>query len=63
MLILSRHKDQSIFMDKGSIRIKILKVDRGKVSLGFEADRYIDIDREEIYIRKNAEIAKDSTSI
>ncbi|KTD23140.1 carbon storage regulator [Legionella londiniensis] len=51
MLILSRTKDQSIFIDKGQIQIKVIKVQGGQVHLGFTASKQIDIVREEIFYR------------
>lgn len=51
MLILSRTKDQSIFIDKGRIQIKVLKVQGGQVHLGFTASKQVDIVREEIFYR------------
>ncbi|QDP72180.1 carbon storage regulator [Legionella israelensis] len=51
MLILSRTKDQSIFIDKGRIQIKVIKVKGGQVHLGFTASKQVDIVREEIFYR------------
>ena len=46
--ILTRKKDQSIIIN-GNIEIKILEVDNGKVSIGIEAPKDVDILRKEIY--------------
>ena len=54
MLILSRRPNQSIFIDKGQIKIKVLKIKGNSVSLGIYAEKPIEIDREEIYRRKYA---------
>ena len=55
MLVLTRKIDQKIFLDNGSIQIKILGVSGGVVSLGLHAPDNIDIDREEVYYRKIAQ--------
>ncbi|WP_133130224.1 carbon storage regulator [Legionella yabuuchiae] len=51
MLILSRAKEQSIFIDKGRIQIKVIKVQGGQVHLGFIASKQVDIVREEIFYK------------
>lgn len=48
MLILSRKKDESIIID-GNIEIKILEIEEGKVRLGIQAPKDVDIFREELY--------------
>lgn len=48
MLILSRKKDESIIID-GNIEIKVLGIENGKVQIGIEAPRQIDIFRQELY--------------
>ncbi|NLY66264.1 MAG: carbon storage regulator CsrA [Tissierellia bacterium] len=48
MLILTRKKDESIIIN-GNIEIKILEINEGKVSIGIEAPKDIDIFRKEIY--------------
>lgn len=50
MLILSRKKDESIIID-GNIEIKIVELEDGKVKIGIEAPRNIEIMRKEIYKR------------
>lgn len=60
MLILSRKQDESIIID-GNIEIKVLEIDEGKVRLGIEAPRDIDIFRKELYLsiqEENIEAAK-----
>ena len=47
MLILTRRKEQSVFIN-GDIKIKILGMDRGVVKLGFEAPDEVVILREEL---------------
>lgn len=48
MLILTRKKDQSIIIN-GNIEVKILEIGEGKVSIGIEAPKDIDIFRKELY--------------
>lgn len=50
MLILSRKKDESIIID-GNIEIKIVEIEDGKVKIGIEAPKDIDIMRKELYKR------------
>lgn len=65
MLILSRKKDESIIID-GNIEIKILEIEEGKVRLGIQAPKDVDIFREELYksIREeNIQAAKTKVDI
>lgn len=48
MLILSRKKDQSIIID-GNIEVKIIAIEDGRVSIGIDAPRDMDIFRQELY--------------
>jgi carbon storage regulator len=48
MLILSRKKDESIIIN-GNIEIKIIEIEDGKVKIGIEAPKDIDILRKELY--------------
>jgi len=48
MLVLTRKDDESIMIGK-NIRIKVIKSDSGKVKLGIEAPKDIEINRKEIY--------------
>ena len=60
MLILSRKQDESIIID-GNIEIKILEIDEGKVKIGINAPKEIEIFREELYKsikEENIEAAK-----
>ena len=52
MLVLTRKIGQQILMDKGAIQIKVLRVDGGVISIGLNAPKHIDIDREEVYLKK-----------
>jgi len=48
MLILTRKKDESLVID-GKIEIRIVSLDDGKVKLGIEAPREVEIHRKEIF--------------
>ena len=48
MLILSRKKGESIIID-GNIEIKVLDIQEGKVQIGIDAPKNIDIFRKELY--------------
>ncbi|WP_353093787.1 carbon storage regulator CsrA [Tissierella praeacuta] len=48
MLILTRKKDESIIID-GNIEIKIIEIEDGKVKIGIDAPKNIDIIRKELY--------------
>ena len=48
MLILTRKKDESIILDN-KIEIKIIALDDGKVKIGIEAPKNIEIHRKEVY--------------
>ncbi len=52
MLVLTRKIGQQILMDKGTIQLKVLKVNNDIISIGIQAPQHIEIDREEIYLKK-----------
>ncbi|MBA2656848.1 MAG: carbon storage regulator [Tatlockia sp.] len=52
MLVLTRRKGEEILIDKGQIRIKVLYERKGVVALGIKAPAHIDVDRKEIFIKK-----------
>lgn len=52
MLVLTRRVGEQIFIDKGQIQIKVLFVRNGNIALGIQAPSHVDVDREEIYYRK-----------
>lgn len=58
MLVLTRKIGQQIQIDNGLIQIKVLKVENGSISIGFNAPAHIDIDREEVYLRKITQRAR-----
>ncbi|WP_077369564.1 carbon storage regulator CsrA [Anaerosalibacter sp. Marseille-P3206] len=61
MLILSRKKDESIIIGN-DIEITIIEIEDGKVKLGIDAPRNIDIHRKEIYLQIQEENQKASQS-
>lgn len=50
MLVLTRKIDEVVIIG-GNIKVKVLGIDRGKVSLGFSAPPEIEINREEVLKR------------
>ncbi|HFL2715767.1 TPA: carbon storage regulator [Legionella pneumophila] len=52
MLVLSRKEGEQILMDKGQIQVKILYIGKRKVAVGINAPANIDVDREELFLRK-----------
>lgn len=54
MLILTRKKDETIIID-GNIEIKIIEIEDGKVKIGIDAPKNIDIVRKELYKRMQEE--------
>lgn len=55
MLILTRKIGQQVLIGGGSIQVKILKADDDVITIGFVAPPNVDIDREEIFVRKSRE--------
>lgn len=65
MLILSRKKGESIIID-GNIEIKVLEIQDGKVQIGIDAPKNVDIFRKELYKsiqEENIEAAKSNVDI
>lgn len=54
MLILSRKKDESLIIN-GNIEIKIISSEDGKVKLGIEAPKEVEIHRKEVFEKIQAE--------
>ncbi len=54
MLVLTRKNRESIIISKGDLLIKITAIEsyNGRVKIGIEAPKDVDVDREEIYIEK-----------
>ena len=59
MLVLTRRVGEEILIDKGQIQIKILYVRHGQVAVGIKAPSHIDVDRKEIFLRKQAEATQE----
>ena len=55
MLVLTRRLGQQILMNKGTIQFKVLKIDQGNISIGIHAPEHMDIDREEVYLKKQSQ--------
>ncbi len=55
MLVLTRKIGQQVLIGNGMIQMKVLKVDNGNISIGFNAPSHIDIDREEVHLKKIAQ--------
>lgn len=53
MLALTMTPGKEIYIDGGRIRIKLIRVQGTKVSLGFDAEAEIVIDRKEIHERRH----------
>ncbi len=47
MLILTRKKDESIIID-GNIEIQIISIEEGKVKIGINAPKHIEVYRSEV---------------
>lgn len=48
MLILSRKKDESIIID-GNIKVTIVDIEDGKIKIGIDAPKNVEIMRKELY--------------
>jgi carbon storage regulator len=55
MLTLIRKKGQEIYIDKGQIKITVLFEREGVIGIGIRAPKHIDIERKEVFIRKQIE--------
>lgn len=51
MLILSRRIGEKIIIGDGDVEMIVIAFDKGQVKLGFDADKNIKINREEIYLK------------
>lgn len=54
MLILTRKKDESLIID-GNIEIRIVSLDDGKVKIGIDAPREVEIHRKEVFEKIQSE--------
>jgi len=64
MLILTRKENESLIIN-GNIEVRVISTDDGKVKLGIDAPRSVEIHRKEIFEKiqeenKNAIIAKEN---
>ena len=57
MLVLSRHRDESIIID-GYIKVTIIEIRNDKVRVGVTAPKEISIHREEIQVEVDREAAE-----
>lgn len=55
MLVLTRRIGQSILIMDNQIRLTVLKAKPQQVKLGIKAPQSIPVDRQEVYLRKQAE--------
>lgn len=49
MLALTRRIGQRVMIDDGAVKVQVLGIKGGQVLLGFEADRSIPVNREEVH--------------
>jgi carbon storage regulator len=54
MLVLTRKRGEKILIDNGQIQIKVLYQRRGVVALAIKAPLHIDVETEEVFLRKKA---------
>ncbi len=57
MLVLTRRDGESVLIDKGRIRIQVLYRRNGRMALGITAPLDVEVDREEIFLKKQIENA------
>ena len=54
MLILTRKPDETLVIDQ-HIRVHVMSVNGNQVRIGIEAPKNMEVDREEIFLRKQQE--------
>ena len=59
MMKLTRYVGEEILIDKGNIRIKIVSMKHGLVTVGIVAPKKMDVDRREIFLKKLLNPGKD----
>ena len=52
MLVLSRHKGESVIID-GGISVTVVEIRGDKVRLGFEAPKHVNVHRREVWVAIN----------
>jgi carbon storage regulator len=60
MLVLSRRSRQSVFIG-GQVKVTVLTISPKQVQLGIEAPPQVSVDREEIHLRKQAQLTEQAT--
>ena len=55
MLVLTRKEGELILIDNGRVQVKVLYRRRGAVALGIVTKPYMEVDREEIFLKKQAD--------
>jgi carbon storage regulator len=58
MLLLARRAKESVIIGNRAITIRIMKIERGVVTLGIEAPRDVPVHREEVFERIEDEIRR-----
>jgi carbon storage regulator len=58
MLLLARRAKESVIIGNRTITIRIMKIERGVVTLGIEAPRDVPVHREEVFERIEDEIRR-----
>jgi len=62
MLVLTRRVGQKIIINKGQIEVKVMRNNRGQMGIGILAPKNMEVDREEIYLKKQRQ-AKISSGV
>jgi carbon storage regulator len=63
MLVLTRRIGEEIFIQRGKIKIKVLYIRRGQVAIGIRAPSEVEIDREEIFHKKQADALAETSPV
>lgn len=63
MLVLSRYSNESIILANGDIKITVLDIQHGRVSIGIQAPHSIDVHREEVFYKIQQEKAKGKSNL
>lgn len=56
MLILERKIGEKVVIDNGAIEVKVLRPTGDTIRLGFKAPKHMEINKEEVYLRKNLQV-------
>lgn len=52
MLVLSRKKNEALIIAGGAVKVTVVEIRGDKVKLGIDAPEDIDVNREEIWVKK-----------